>query len=179
MNRCDSTRDSLTAWIDGELSPSDEREVEAHVGTCTSCATEAESLRHEIDWQKRILPNALLDAPVDVVALKMGLQRQLNTIRRQEERPVSYSWGWLIRPLAMATAGLALTLLVVVWRAGEPESLLVSIGVEDPPAEVATRPDMFKYLDVIENLEALEHFEAVQAVRLEDERAHLDVVRHG
>jgi hypothetical protein len=78
----------------------------------------------------------------------------------------------------VATAGLALV-LIVAGRAGEPGSLLVSLGIAEPPAEVATRPEMFQYLDVIENLEALEHFDAVQAVRLEDERAGLDDVRKG
>jgi len=180
MTQCESVPASLTAWIDGELTAAEGQNVAQHIAGCSSCAAVAESLRSAIAWQTQTMPARLLESPVDVAALRLGLRRQLNAQRRHEEEAAPRTWGWLfLRPVAMAAAGLALTLLVVVWRAGEPESLLVSVGVEAPPAEVATHPDMFKYLDVIENLEALEHFEAVQAVRLEDERAHLDDVRHG
>jgi anti-sigma factor RsiW len=179
MTRCDSISDSLTAWIDGELSSPEEREVALHVADCSSCAQQADRLREAIDWQTQSLPGRLLEDPVDVGVLRMGMQRRLSALREQDEPTSSRTWAWLIRPLAMASAGLALASILMFWRAAEPESLLVSLGVEEPPADLATRPEMFKYLEVIENLEALEHFEAVQAVRLEDERAHLDDVRQG
>jgi anti-sigma factor RsiW len=177
--RCDSISDSLTAWIDGELAASDERVVARHVADCSSCADEVQRLRQTIRWQTETLPTRLLESPVDVAALRMGVRRQLNAARRPQEQPAPRAWTWLLRPLAVASAGLAVALVVVVWRATQPEPLLVSLGVEAPPPAVATVPDKFQYLEVIENLEALEHFEAVQAVRLEDERAHLDAVRSG
>ncbi len=176
--RCDSISDSLTAWIDGELPATDEQVVARHVADCSSCGREAQRLRQAIRWQTETLPARLLESPVDVAALRMGLRRQLNATRRQDEA-VPRAWTWFLRPFAMASAGLALALTVVAWRATQPEPLLVSLGVEEPPPDVATVPDKFQYLEVIENLEALEHFEAVQAVRLEDERAHLDDVRSG
>lgn len=179
MNRCEPISESLTAWIDGELSPAEEHQVAEHVAACPSCSVEAERLRRAVTWQTKSLPAQLVEAPVDVAALRMGLRRQLNAAPRDEEQAQSRGWAWLIRPVAMATAGLAAALLVVVWRTGAPAPLLVSLGVEAPPAELATHPDMFKYFEVIENLEALEHFEAVEAVHLEDERAYLDDVRHG
>lgn len=177
---CDSISASLTAWIDGELSPADEQNVARHVADCSSCAQEAERLRTAIDWQKRMLPARLLDEPVDVASLRLGLRRRIGALRDQEEpSAASRSWAWLIRPLAVASAGLALASLFLVWRAAEPETLLVSLGVEEPPAVVVRDPEMFKYLEVIEKLDALEHFEAVQAVQLDDERAHLDDVGRG
>lgn len=178
MTPCDSIGQLLTPWVDGELAPRDEQRVVQHLADCPSCAEEADSLRRAVAWQTPALATHMRATPVDVEAMRIALRPQINAARRDEERKARRSWVWWIRPLAMATAGLALV-LVVASRAGEPESILVSLGIAEPPAEVASHPEMFRYLDVIENLEALEHFEAVQAVRLEDERARLDNVRHG
>ena len=172
MTSCKPLRENLTAWIDGELPKADGLRVEEHLTGCEACAAEARSLRQAVSWQTDVLPGKLLEAPVDVGALRWGLHRQLAQLREREE-PATPSWAWLFRPLALAASGFALALFVIVWRSAEPQPLLVSLGVEPPPAEVVTRPDKFQYLDVIENLDVLEHFEAVQAVHLEDERAEL------
>lgn len=179
MSHCDSIRENLTAWIDGELPPSERQHLGAHLDSCQACSTEADALRQAITWQEQTLPKGLLEAPVDVDALRIGLRRQLVAIHEREESTPVRSWSWLLRPLVMATAAVAVALFVLVWKVGEPEPLLVSLGVEPAPEEVVKKPEMFRYLDVIQNLEALEHFDAVEAVSLEDERAHADTVRHG
>lgn len=178
MTSCKTIRENLTAWIDGELSQAELARVENHLADCETCATEARSLRQAVSWQTDILPGKLLDAPVDVGALRLGLHRRLARLRNREET-VTSSWTWLLRPLAVAVSGAALSLLVIIWRSAEPQPLLVSLGVEAPPAEVVTRPEKFQYLDIIENLDVLEHFEAVQAVRLEEERAQVHRVWKG
>jgi anti-sigma factor RsiW len=170
MTSCKLVHENLTAWIDGELPKAEALGVESHLDGCQTCAAEARALRSAISWQTEILPTKLLEAPVDVGALRLGLHRQMARLRQREE-PVAPSWTWLVRPFALAASALAVAVLVIVWRSAEPQPLLVSLGVEPPPAEVVTRPDKFQYLDVIENLDVLEHFEAVQAVHLEDERA--------
>jgi anti-sigma factor RsiW len=41
MMRCETVRESLSAWIDGELSIDASRAVEEHVGSCRACRAEA------------------------------------------------------------------------------------------------------------------------------------------
>jgi anti-sigma factor RsiW len=179
MTACDSMRENLTAWIDGELPLAEERQVTAHIDACETCAAEAAALRRAITWQEHAMPQALLEAPVDVGALRLGMRRRLAAVRAREESAPQWSWTWLVRPFALATAAAAVVLLAVVWQVGEPEPLLVSLGVEQPPAEVVNNPEMFRYFDVIRNLEAFEHFEAVEAVSLEEDRARADSVQNG
>lgn len=174
MSHCDSTRENLTAWIDGELPAPDAQRLTAHLDTCPSCTAEAADLRQAIGWQVDTLPKGLLETPVDVGALRLGLHRRLAAVREREESTPAWNWSWLFRPFAMATAAVAVAVLAVVWRAGEPETLLVSLGVEPPPSEVVNNTERFRYLDVIQNLEALEHFDAVEAVSLEEEHAPAD-----
>jgi len=174
MSHCDSTRENLTAWIDGELRAPDEQLLTAHLDTCPSCTAEAAGLRQAISWQVHTLPKGLLETPVDVAGLRLGLHRRLAAVREREESAPSWNWSWLFRPFAMATAAVAVAVLAVVWQAGEPETLLVSIGVEQPPSEVVNNTERFRYLDVIQNLEALEHFDAVEAISLEGEQVPAD-----
>jgi anti-sigma factor RsiW len=168
----------MTAIADGEIPASQARSFEAHLTACPSCAAEAESHRLAVRRQADALARVLLDDAVDVPALRLTLQRRLNAVRAEEERHARPGWTWFLRPLSLATAGLAVA-LVMVLNTGGSDSVLVSLGVEPPPPELETRTDLFQYLDVIKRLEALEHFDAVRAVRLDEERALADSVRLG
>src|SRR5262245_45988857 len=160
MSQCDSIRENLTAWIDGELSAAEEQHLAAHLDGCQACTVEAGDLRRAIGWQAQTLSKGLLEAPVDVGALRNGLHRRLAAIREREEPAAAWSWSRLLRPFAVATAAVAVAVLALMWQTPEPAPLLVTIGVEQPPAEVVNNPEMFRYLDVMQNLEALEHFDA-------------------
>lgn len=165
MSGCSPIRERLTAWLDQETSAVENREIEAHLDSCPDCSAEARVLRRAIAWQKRELAVALLDAPVDIDALRAGMRRQILALRTAEKRSRRRR---LFRPVALAVAA---AVLLILWSAPQSEPLLVSIGIEPPPAEVARRTDKYRYLEVIENLELLEHLDALQTLPAEDDRA--------
>jgi hypothetical protein len=44
MNNCNSVRESLGAWLDGELDPSESERVRAHLQGCSTCRQEGRQL---------------------------------------------------------------------------------------------------------------------------------------
>ena len=65
-------------------------------------------------------------------------------------------------------------MVAAVWLAGRP-TVRGPLGREDPPAAVATQPDLFRDYAIIRKLDALEHFDAV--LRYPSEELHPEATR--
>jgi predicted anti-sigma-YlaC factor YlaD len=46
---CEAVRDSLSAFIDGDAGAEDRRRIEAHLGTCASCARYFRTMRDTVE----------------------------------------------------------------------------------------------------------------------------------
>jgi anti-sigma factor RsiW len=174
MARCAAVRRTLTAWIDGELRARQHERIRRHVATCAACAAEADSLRATIAWQTRALQAVTAIDELAVEPLWTHLEDGMRA------RPAARDWGlsspgpplWarLFRPIAVGGAALATAIILFLVLAGDPGTILISLGVESPPPAVARQAELFKDYPLIQHLDALEHFDTVQSVPLDDER---------
>lgn len=55
MSDCEGIRDSLGAWLDGELSPADALRVQSHLDRCPSCLGEVRGLERIQETYKRLM----------------------------------------------------------------------------------------------------------------------------
>ncbi|HXQ21753.1 MAG TPA: zf-HC2 domain-containing protein [Candidatus Acidoferrales bacterium] len=175
MLRCSGVREDLTAWIDGALPSRRHERVRQHVAACRACAAEAERVRAAIEWQRRLLARALAVPDVEVQPLQARLQQAVALEHRTErgDRSVSvWTRMWqpgMFRPLAVTGAVVSAVLAFVAF-AGGPSALLIPLGIESPPAAVASQPELFKDYSLIQHLDALEHFDTVESMPLDDDQ---------
>jgi anti-sigma factor RsiW len=165
MSTCGTVRENLTAWIDGELSPRWTERVRGHVARCAACAAEADSLRSSIGLQRTVLRHLSTVADVDTAALQARLRRAMAAA----DTPRPSAWRWLLRPVVLAPALALVLVLGLFTAAGGPADVLVPLGVAPPPPAVKRAPGLFKDYSLIEHLDALEHFDTVEAEPLDDE----------
>lgn len=95
MMRCDAVRESLSGWIDGELSEKASRAVKEHVESCTACRNEAGRL---VALRSALKPAM---APPDVSDGEWN-QIALAALSRHSER---VGWVLLLPGLAAIVVG--------------------------------------------------------------------------
>ena len=149
----------LTALVDGELPWARAARVRFHVSHCPRCAALQVKIARCVAQQQRLLPFAGQIAGVDIERLLGGIRARLG-----EEPAPSRRWG-LVPRLAVAATAAALAILVLLRAL---DSMLMAAGIADPPPVVAEKPDLFRDYTLFEHFDALEHFETVQAVPLEE-----------
>lgn len=164
---CPHCRDHLTALVDGELGALADAWLRLHLRRNPPCAAAADELRRAVQLQ-----TALLAAPAGVAGddLLAGLRRSIAALGTPapaaEAAPVAAVPSWP-RPLLAGLAAAAALVVVAAGLGGRgAERVLVPLGLEDPPAAVAKKPELFHEYDLIRELEALENFDAVNRVRL-------------
>ncbi len=90
----------LSAYLDGQVTPQERREVESHLRTCHQCAWELESLRHTVSLLRQVR--------------QVAVPRPL-TLREMDVRPARVPQrAWLLPYLQGATALVSLLLVVLV-----------------------------------------------------------------
>lgn len=166
MASCRAMQEKLTAWVDGELSPRWDARLRQHVAVCTACAAAAAAIRAAVAWQRRCLPEVVRPVGLDPALLRGRLRQALAAEPDVPDR----SWVWLLRPLAIGGAAVAVATAVLFFVAGGPGAVLIPLGVESPPAAVAREPDLFKDYQLIQHLDALENFDTVESIPLDDDQ---------
>lgn len=113
-------RESLSAYLDGELSPAQARAVESHLAGCGSCREELEGLR-SVAHTLRSLPEVDPPRSFALGPQEVGPAKRPSSLERLE------------LGLRLATAGLAVALAIVFvadLRGGRPSGSLQPEGVE-------------------------------------------------
>lgn len=141
---CERMGTILVGCMDGRASEAERRELEAHLASCTACATRAEEFRRLwslLDEAPVIQPSPAFDA---------RLRAQLAA------EPLPTFWRWLMPRPRLALAVVTL-LLLAAWIFSLPPA------VPNPPAVVRSEEDfrMIKDLRVLENYDVLADFEAL------------------
>jgi anti-sigma factor RsiW len=62
MMTCESVRESLGAWLDGELKPADARSLQLHIEQCAACARE----RKQLDQLEAVLKRVIGSGAPDI-----------------------------------------------------------------------------------------------------------------
>jgi putative zinc finger protein len=119
----------LSHYLDGELSPDEVEQLQAHLAECDRCSTALDAYRKVDGSLGRLEP----DRPP--AELRRGLYRQIEQRRRNRAR-----WGWaapLLYPLIPVTlaGGLAVASLAL-WRTtrvGAPPVMTAAFAVQEMP----------------------------------------------
>ena len=122
---------TIHAWLDGELSPAERAEVEAHIATCAECAAAVAEARGFIAASSRIL-TALDSVPGGVLpAASTGSSAS----RRAVHRRFVASRAWM----AAAAVLVLSTVSVIAIRTGDdPEQFVVGAAKQHDSAPAAS-----------------------------------------
>lgn len=143
-----------TKWIvyfDGKANPSERREVEAHLASCSSCRQRAEEYRAMsdlLDEMPQILPSPSFDAAVRA---------------RAAAEPRRGLWAWLVPSPRLAFA-VSMLLVLSVWIASRP----VAPSPAATPSVAVTKQaggeadfQAVSDLQVLENYDVVSNFDAL------------------
>jgi anti-sigma factor RsiW len=139
------------AYFDGKANPSERREVEAHLASCSACRRRAEEYRamwDVLDEVPQILPSPSFDA-----ALRA----------RVAAEPPRGRWLWLLPSPRLAFA-VSMLLLLSVWISSRP--VAVAPNTVTPPStavQAGGEADfrMINDLQVLENYDVVSNFDAL------------------
>jgi anti-sigma factor RsiW len=167
MTNCRAVGADLTAWCDGELSHRRAKRIEHHLAGCATCSAEAESLSAAVRWQRRALPRLTAVADCEFEVLQARLR---GALAAEPELRVPF-WSWLFRPVAIAAAAAMIGVIALFSIMGGPNAVLIPLGVESPPVAVSSEPELFENYQLIQHLDALENFDTVESVPLNDDQS--------
>lgn len=122
MTHCESIRESLGAWLDGELSPVDGRSVQLHLDQCDACSRE----RQRLDRLQSVLKSVMVPASEiafepfwrgvqDRIAERKTWYSELTDWFQPRFSPGTLTWA-IPGMIALLLALLSLESVVPVWR---------------------------------------------------------------
>lgn len=133
---CQEKFETISAYLDGELTGAELKAFREHLGGCSDC-------RRELAEQERMWG---LLGEVKVQAGSPALTRRIlgaTTAKRAKVGSVGRTLGWLV-PLAAAAS---LLIAVVIWQPAKMDSETVA---------VIQNLNVLEHLDVLENLDLLQ-----------------------
>lgn len=162
MQDCDSIRDRLIDFIEGELATDQSRQIEAHLGRCPQCAHDVVGLRDVLGGARGLpappVPAGFLDGFATGVLERIASQP---SPRVPVWRKVS-AWlrGVRLRPIPALSAAAVLGLLLIFGLVRTPRSPQVSpapeVLVVGESLSMAQNLDVLEQFDLLEDLDLLE-----------------------
>lgn len=168
MDHCRAVKREFTAWCDGELSRREAERVERHLAACAACSAEAESLSAVIRWQRQALRHVTAVADQECTPVQTRLRRALAAEIEPPGR--ARFWSLIFGPVAIATAAAMIAIIVLFSVLGGPNAILIPLGVEAPPVAISSEPELFENYQLIQDLDAMENFDTVQSVPLDEDQ---------
>ena len=143
---CERMENRLIAYLDGRASPTERREVEAHLAACVACRTRAEEFRRLWD----VLDEVPVEQPSP--AFDARLRARLAAV------PTRASvWSWLVPSPRLAFA-VSLLLILSVWISSLPPA---NPPAPSTPVNSEAEFKMIRDLPVLEDYDVLANFEAL------------------
>jgi predicted anti-sigma-YlaC factor YlaD len=126
MNTCETLRESIGGWLDGELSPSESEAVRLHLAGCSDCSM----ARQQLEKLQLMLKNDLVAqaATIDFMPFWRGVQQRINQKRAWHEDLLEWCRGFLTAPRIAWTVP---ALIVVVLALFSLDSFLPGRGTRD------------------------------------------------
>jgi predicted anti-sigma-YlaC factor YlaD len=131
MNNCETIRESIGSWLDGELSPSESESMRLHLTACSDCRM----ARQQLEKLQRVLKDDLVAqaASIEFMPFWREVQQRINRKRAWHEDLLEWSRGFLTAPrIAWAVPAL----IVVVLALFSLDSYLPGRGARDNFAAV-------------------------------------------
>ncbi len=138
MSTCDSVRDSIGSWLDGELNPSQSEAVQAHVAACAACG----EARRQLEKIQLTLKTSLAAeaAGVEFLPFWREVQNRINRKRSPIEQFVDWSRGIMTAPHAGWAIPAVITLLIGIlaidsylptWKFGASRNTFAAVDSID------------------------------------------------
>lgn len=162
MQDCDSIRDRLIDFVEGELATDPSRQIEAHLGRCPQCFREVFGLRDVLGGVRGLpappVPGGFLDGFATGVLARIASQP---APRVPVWRKVSAWFGGIrLRPIPALSAAAVLGLLLIFGLVRTPRSPQVSLAPEvlvvGESLSMAQNLDVLEQFDLLEDLDLLE-----------------------
>ncbi len=166
MANCEAIRTDLTAHADGQRSRWRQWRAQRHCRRCRDCEAHAGRIAQDISDQAILLTRALAVPDLDADAMRRKTRILIAALPREDEAPTPVA-RWYARP-ALALATLLLAIAVGTWQAGGTDTVLITLGILDPPSTVAHETELFQEYRLIQHLDALENFDSVNSVPLDE-----------
>lgn len=106
---CRDCTDSLTAWMDGEVSPQEKSLLETHLDSCSGCRAEYESLAYTYNLTDQLAEIEVSERVWD--GIRSRVRSSQVTDIRERQKPLSWLGRYWL-PTAAAVAALLLLALV-------------------------------------------------------------------
>ena len=130
---CDEMRDRLSPYLEGELSESERKALEAHLGECADCAALLAVLR-----ESRVASRRARSGPP--VHLARRIQEAVAQKAAEQSRPRA-AWGWTWMPaFAAAASFLAMIGLIAYLDRSAKAPVMIAAKVEQETPRPAPVP---------------------------------------
>jgi anti-sigma factor RsiW len=175
--RCRTAHIAIIAARDGELGARRRRALDRHLARCGSCRAEQVAIDGVLAALDRLPEDA--DVPA---RLEQDVMRRVRILATDEPRGAS-AWRWwrgLAPALAAGTvaAGAILGLRTMTDRDATVRTVVPGVIAtrseapavarraksrvpDEPPAELASRPELFVDLPILRDLDKLQHFDSI------------------
>ena len=177
--RCQTAQTWIIATRDGELTARQQRAFDRHLGGCSACRAE----RAPIERVLATLDGLEMDAPVSA-RLGHDVLRRVRTLGAEAGAPDQMA-EWIGRLVPALAAIAVLVVAVVGIRMPVPRgdglpahprarvaAATTPAGItmarrpkgrvpDEPPPELASRPDLFVDLPILRDLDKLRHFDSI------------------
>ena len=135
--RCGSAQELMTATVDDELSPRQQRALEAHLAECSACRDELAATERMLAAVAALPMEAEVPAPLE----QETLRRVRIAAAEEAEQLAARRWWWRLRVPAVAVTALAALVLVVlghdeVGQKAAPEAPTV-VAAKSPEPKLA------------------------------------------
>jgi len=125
MTNCETIRESIGSWLDGELSPGESDSVRAHVTSCAACG----EVRRQLEKLHLALKNELAAEAtgIEFMPFWRGVQQRINQKRAWHEELIDWCRDFFTAPriawsvpavIALVLAGFSLDGYLPGWRFG-------------------------------------------------------------
>ena len=138
MSRCESTRETLGTWLDGELAAGQAEATRLHVEGCTACSEERHRLERLHSTMRMVLESNGSELQVD--PLWHGVQQRI----AQQSNWYNELGDWFRRTCTAPRLAWAVPAVIVVVLAG------LSIDAFFPNAKIAVQPDNLATVESID-----------------------------
>ena len=174
---CRTARNAMVAARDGELGARGRRALDRHLDRCGACRAE----RVAFEGVLGALEQLPFDAEVPA-RLEQDVMRRVRILAEDEPAP-GPGWARVVAPMLATTAVVALAVVGVRSDGGSHVAAKTSVAVAtparatagqtaiarraktrapaEPPAALASRPDLFMDLPMLREFDKIQHFDAI------------------
>ena len=180
---CRTAEKAIIAARAGEIAPRQQRALDRHLADCGSCAAERVAIERVLRGVDSLGFTGVVPARVE--------QEVLRRVRALEEEEAAAAESWRRRlstwvlgltPAMAATAVVVVALIgveVSTQQAPSPAAMRrPTVGrvakrqvPEQPPPELASRPDLFIDLPILRAMDKLRHYDAIATMEDDDPAA--------